>query len=115
MSFFSKETDPAINFAVVDKDALAMLEVARSLAGIPFKITSHARTAAHSVEVGGIKDDAHTEVPCTAFDIACSDSRSRLAIVKAVLEAGFTRLGFNSKHVHVDRSPSKPQNVLWLE
>jgi len=115
MSFFNSSTDPVINFDVVDHGALDMLEVARGIAGIPFKITSHHRTPEHSEEVGGFKNDAHTEVPCSAFDISCVDSVSRFKIVGALLKAGFKRLGFNSRHIHVDDSPTKPPCVLWLE
>ena len=115
MKYFTKETDPKIDFEKVDHSALTMLEIARDIAGIPFKITSTYRTPEHSEEVGGFKGDAHTEIPCTAFDIACVDSVSRYRIVNACFYAGFKRIGFNKVHVHVDASLTKPQGVLWLE
>lgn len=116
MPYFN-ETDKAIDWEKVDKNALAMLEKARELAGIPFKITSHYRTPEHSLAVGGLHNDAHTKEPCTAFDIASVDSWQTYKIVQACLEAGFQRLGINTKnhHVHVDNETSLPLPRIWVE
>ncbi|HEY5139295.1 MAG TPA: D-Ala-D-Ala carboxypeptidase family metallohydrolase [Methylococcales bacterium] len=114
-NYFTPETDPAIDFDKVDKPTLSMLNQARDKAGIPFIITSHYRTPQHSMEVGGLPNDAHTEIPCTAFDISCTSGRELFAIVKAALDAGFKRVGLNHSHVHVDRSSKLPLNVLWVE
>ena len=115
MDYFTPETDPLIDFSKVDPTSLGMLTMARGLADIPFFITSTYRTPEHSVEVGGTMHDAHTETPCTAFDILCSGSRDRFLIVKACLAAGFVRIGFNEHHVHVDNSKTHDQNVMWIE
>ena len=99
----------------INPKALQMLNAARHEAQIPFTITSTHRTPEHSVEVGGLKNDAHTESPCSAFDINCNDSISRFKIVRACLLAGFRRVGLNAKHVHVDVSSALPDGVFWLE
>ncbi|HLX12292.1 MAG TPA: D-Ala-D-Ala carboxypeptidase family metallohydrolase, partial [Bacteroidota bacterium] len=71
----------------------------------------------HSAAVGGYPTDAHTQIPCTAFDIACADSIARWKIVFALKQAGFPRIGINTKnnHVHCDCDRTKPQFVLFEE
>jgi hypothetical protein len=115
MDHFSPATDPMIDFDNVDRMALAMLNDARDRAGIPFLITSHYRTPEHSIEVGGLPNDAHTECPCSAFDISCNSGHELKAIIKALFDAGFSRIGLNHSHVHVDNSPRLPRNVMWIE
>ena len=115
MDYFNPQTDTAIDWERVDKDALVKLNVARGLAGVPFVITSNYRDPSHSVAVGGTCHDAHTENPCTAFDIQCHESGLRLSIVSALIHAGFTRIGVNNVHVHADCSTVLPQDVFWIE
>ena len=117
MKYFTPEGDPKIDFSKVDKDALLRLEQAREKAGVPFKITSHYRTPEHSVAVGGFSKDAHTQIPCTAFDIAYSTTYEVYKIVTALLSAGFQRIGINAKnkHIHVDAETSFPTPRLWIE
>lgn len=115
MNYFSKEIDTEIDFDKVDQTTLTMLNKAREEAGIPFNITSHYRTPGHSLDVGGLINDAHTEIPCTAFDISCNSGRELITIIKSVLNAGFDRIGLNHSHVHVDNSTKLPRNVMWIE
>lgn len=115
MKHFSQDTDKSINWDKVDLEALEKLDNARAIAKIPFVITSNYRSPEHSVSVGGSLTDAHTEIPCTAFDLRCSTATQRLIMVKALLEAGFTRIGFNNNHIHIDCSKTLPQNVIWIE
>jgi len=117
LKHFSPETDPKINWETVSPAAIKLLDNARTLAGTPFQITSNYRTPDHSVAVGGICNDAHTENPCTAFDIAYSTHQQRAAILIACIKAGFERWGWNDKnnHVHVDCSPHLPSPACWIE
>jgi hypothetical protein len=92
--------------------ALEKLEDAREKAGIPFKITSGYRCDAHNASVGGKSEGAHTSG--YAIDIEASVSPSRLLIVKALLDAGFTRIGVAKTFIHADDDPSKPQKVMWV-
>ncbi len=70
------------------------LDRAREISGIPYKITS-SREADH-------------------VDIRCWDSTARNLITRGIIEAGFTRIGLYSRHVHVDGNKQRVQNVLWL-
>ncbi len=80
-------------------------------------ITSGGRTAAHNASVGGVKDSSHLidhKDIFRACDIRCESSSDRLRMIKALLEAGFRRIGQYPSHVHADDHPDKPQDVMWV-
>lgn len=87
------------------------LDQARRAAGIPFPITSGFRCARHNAKVGGVSDSAHTKGH--AVDISVFDSLSRYRIVRALLDAGFSRIGIGKALVHVDDDPAKEPGVIW--
>jgi hypothetical protein len=115
--YFFPEIDRMLNFEKVHPIALGMLNTAREIAEVPFFITSSYRTPEHSETVGGGRADAHTENPCTAFDIAATDAHCRMRILKGLIAAGFNRIGINTKnnHIHVDNSSNLPPEVFWVE
>lgn len=124
LRFFHPDEDRAIDWEKVGLNALKALDNARAIAGIPFKVTSNYRTPEHSVEVGGTGTDAHTEKPCSAFDIDCGgflgkklDSTKAFKIIFSCFLSGFTRIGINAKnsHIHVDMSKNLPNRVFWIE
>lgn len=80
---------------------------------LPFHITSGYRAPEHNATVGGVSGSAHTQLPCRAVDIACTQSGARFAIVGAALQRGFTRIGIGETFIHLDRDPTKPQSVMW--
>jgi zinc D-Ala-D-Ala carboxypeptidase len=91
---------------------LQRIDNARALAGIPFKINSGFRTKAHNAQVKGVKDSSH----CYGYaaDIHCIDLRKRLIMVKALLSAGFTRIGISDGFIHCDCDPTKDKECIWL-
>jgi len=91
---------------------LQMLDNAREIAGIPFKINSGFRTKSHNAYIGGAKLSSH--LYGYAVDIHCTDSRRRAIILNALREVGFTRFGVADTFIHTDNDPDKDQNVLWL-
>ena len=97
---------------MMDEVFVQMLDKARHLAGIPFKINSGYRTPERNRLVGGKKDSA--PLKGLAADIHCVDSRSRGYILGALLEVGFNRIGIAKTFIHVDDDPSKDADVVWL-
>jgi len=94
------------------KTFLLMIDYARGVAGVPFKITSGYRCQQHNAMVGGVSSSSHTRG--WAADIACDTSRERFAIVNGLIEAGFTRIGIADTFIHVDCDPAKPEEVMWV-
>jgi len=78
---------------------------------VPFAITSGYRCAAHNARVGGKSNSAHTRG--RAADVRTSDSRTRYLVIRAALEAGFTRIGIAKTFIHLDDDPSLTQQVVW--
>jgi len=103
---------PCCNDLIIDEHLVDMLDVARETAGIPFIITSGYRCVKHNESIGGKPNSAHLRGQ--AADIGCVDSRSRYAIVRALLEAGFMRIGIAPNFIHCDIDYSKPHPVIWV-
>lgn len=95
----------------MDDDFLSMLDNARDLAGIPFKINSGWRTIEHNREVGGKPGSSH--IVGKAVDIAIRNSRERWIILEALLHVGFTRFGIGNTFIHVDSDDTKDPEVIW--
>jgi len=93
---------------------VTMLDKARGFAGVPFVITSGYRTPEKNSKVGGVENSTHTNG--LGADIKCTDSAVRFKMIKAFLEAGFTRIGIYTAHIHVDmgKNPQYPENVVWF-
>jgi len=95
----------------MDLDFLHKLDDARTIAGIPFKITSGYRTPEHNAICGGKIGSSHLK-GC-AVDIAVNNSSQRSAIVQGLIKSGFTRLGIAQTFIHADLDINKP-NAIWL-
>jgi hypothetical protein len=88
------------------------LSIARGKANVPFIITCGLRTVAQNAALAeSVSDSAH--LTGNGVDLACSDSPTRFSMVKGLLDAGFTRIGVYSAHIHADDSPTLPPNVMW--
>lgn len=96
---------------LMDIDFLEMLDEARSVAGIPFVVTSGYRTESWNQHVGGKKDSSHLS-GCAA-DISCTTARDRFIIITSLLEAGFDRIGIGEDFIHVDIDWEKNAALIW--
>ncbi len=96
---------------MMEQSFVDKLHEARVEANIPFVINSGFRTGRYNKKIGGVLNSSHTVG--YAADIACSNSRDRYAIVKALLKVGFIRIGIADTFIHVDSDPGKPQRVIW--
>ena len=95
----------------MSQEILSMLDAARKIYGKPMRITSGFRTKTHNKKVGGVESSSHLKG--LAVDIACSESRNRFDMIRALLEVGFKRLGVAGTFIHVDIDKDKSQNVIW--
>lgn len=97
----------------LQNDLVALLEKAREKAGIPFVITSGARSPEENKSVvGAVQDSSHLQG--LAVDLRCSQSRQRFLMVSALLSVGVRRVGLYDKHIHADVDSSKDQDVIWV-
>jgi len=90
---------------------LYMLDHARAVSAIPYKINSGYRTKEHNAKVGGSPTSSHMNG--SAVDIHCTDSASREKIIYGLIMAGFQRFGIAKTFIHADVSPFKSP-AIWL-
>ena len=102
---------PCCHKNIMQDPFLARLDAARTLAGVPFVITSGYRCVRHNIVIGGSKTSAHLDG--WAADIAAEDPRTRERIIYGLIMAGFNRIGIKENMIHVDSHPDKPSNVIW--
>lgn len=93
-------------------ELVTLLDQARGIAGIPFKINSGKRTVEQNEKAGGVKDSAH--LSGLAVDISCTTDSARYKIISAFQKVGFNRIGIAKTFVHCDIDKSKSSNVIWL-
>lgn len=94
---------------------LQMLDTARGYLGEPIVITSSYRTKQQNEDCCGSPNSAHLRG--NAVDIRCSSDRYRLLLLKALIEAGFERIGVYEYHIHVDVEGAwinKLSPSLWI-
>ena len=94
----------------MQSDFMRRLKYARRIADIPFVILSGYRCEAHNAAVGGVDSSSH--VRGYAGDIKVVSSTQRFIIMRALLLAGFTRIGVGRTFIHADCDPNKPAEVM---
>ena len=97
----------------MNKEFICMLDEAREIAGIPFKITSGYRTPKHNTYVGGVLNSSHMNIPCNACDISISDNSTRYKVLNSLLKVGINRIGIGKNFIHCDTDKNKSPNVVW--
>jgi zinc D-Ala-D-Ala carboxypeptidase len=107
--FDSPDTDGSGE--LMDIDFLLMLDQARGLANIPFRINSGYRTESWNLKIGGRVGSSH--VKGLAADIHCTNSVDRQKIISACIMAGFKRIGVAKTFIHVDSDNDKT-DAIWL-
>lgn len=100
---------------LVSNELISMLDHARDLAGVEFKITSGYRIEAdiYRLKKAGYKvSSKSSHLKGLAADIACNNS-TRYNILESLLKVGFNRIGIGSTFIHVDIDPDKPPFTIW--
>lgn len=95
----------------MDEKFVKMLDKARHIADIPFKINSAYRTEKWNERVGGRVGSSHLKG--VAVDIHCNTSHSRSVILYALIKVGFRRIGIADTFIHVDSDADK-NDAVWL-
>ena len=103
---------PPCSINDMNQTTLNKLDAVASFLGRKPVLTSAFRSPAHDIAEGRSGTGAHTAG--RAIDIACTTSKDRMKVVEAGLKAGFRRIGIESSFVHLDDSPTRAQNVIWL-
>ena len=115
---FDSPDEPGSGYCM-DETFLEMLDEARTLAGIPFAVTSGYRTEAHSAKLkrqGDKTSATSAHLLGRAADIAATTSHQRYCIVSAAIEAGFSRIGIASTFIHIDNcneQDGKTPELIW--
>jgi len=95
----------------------ALCQIARNAIGSPLYITSGVRSPKRNALVGGSENSSHLKG--LAVDISTNrigesmSPRHRFVIVRALIDAGVTRIGIAKTFIHFDVDPDKIQNVIW--
>ena len=102
---------------LMDETFLSMLEDARHIAKIPFKINSGFRTKEYNQKLkkrGYKVSNNSSHLKGCAVDIHCNDSTSRFIIYNALIDVGFNRIGVAKTFIHVDCDIDKHINKYWV-
>jgi len=103
--------DAAGSGSKMQPEFLSKLDAARGIANIPFRVNSGFRTIAHNKAVGGETNSSHTKG--WAADLSYKSGSEGYRILKALLDAGFTRIGVYKTWIHADCDPDLPAQVIW--
>lgn len=96
----------------ISPDLVTKLDEARGMYGKPMKIESGSRCPAWNKHEGGKRSSAHLKG--LAADIRCRTDRDRYKLRNIFYVLGFKRIGTGKTFLHVDISPTLPQDVEWL-
>ena len=97
-------------YKYMDREFIAMLDEARDIARIRFKILSGYRTPLYNTNHFMAST---THLIGRAAHIECVNANKRLKIVESLSMVGFKRFGLGSKYIHVDNDDLKP-NMIWF-
>ena len=102
-------------YADMSQELINKLTKARKLAGVAFVINSAYRCSVQNERVTGDANSTSSHQNGTAVDIRATEGVTRFKVLKACIEAGFTRVGVAKGFIHVDTDDiNKASPVAWL-
>jgi len=109
---FDCPTQLGSGYKYMDREFIGMLDEARDIAKIRFKILSGYRTPMYNT-THFMASTTSTHLIGRAAHIECFNAKKRLKIVESLSRVGFKRFGLGSKYIHVDNDDLKP-NMIWF-
>jgi len=97
-------------------DFICLLDDARELAGIPFKITSGYRTEEYNkrlMDYGFQASITSSHLKGLAADIEVKSSEDRFRIIGSLVSVGIYRIGIGKDFIHCDIDENKKPNLIW--
>ena len=97
-------------------DFICLLDDARELAGIPFKITSGYRTEEYNkrlMDYGFQASITSSHLKGLAADIEVKSSEDRFRIIGSLMSVGIHRIGIGKDFIHADIDVNKKPNLIW--
>ena len=95
---------------------ICMLDDAREIAGIPFKIASGFRTPEYNkklIDYGFKASATSSHLKGLAVDIEAKTSLERFKILTALLKVGINRIGLGEEFIHADYDTNKASKLIW--
>lgn len=103
-----RNCNPACELSQMDESFMALLDKARSLAGVPFRLSSAFRSIPYELKHKRSGTSFHTKG--RAVDILCTNSWQRYIIVECLIRVGFRGIGIAQNFIHVD---NREQVCIW--
>jgi hypothetical protein len=97
-------------FKNMDRHFLQMLDEARSLAELKFKVLKGFVCYGCRGKINELEHSSH--LIGRAAVIQCKHSYKRYRIIAALLEAGFTRIGIHNQYIYVDNDDMKADSIF---
>ena len=100
----------------MDNNFICLLDDARELAGIPFKITSGYRTPEYNkklIDYGYKASITSSHIIGLAADIEVKKSEDRYRIIGSLMSVGIHRIGVGKDFIHCDIDKKKKPDLIW--
>jgi len=101
----------------MDDDFIMRIQLARTLSGIPFRITSGYRCEKYQENLRKRGYETANGVSPhekgVACDISVSSDKDRFMVLEKLRIAGLDRYGLGSNFIHVDMDKDRNANRLW--
>ena len=95
----------------ISTELVNRIDYSRSLAGIPFRITSGFRCEQHNRSIHGKPRSSHLDGQ--AADISAPSGSIKSTIVASLFASGIKRVGIYKTFIHADISTKLPFPMLW--
>lgn len=103
---------PSCSLQEMSQAFINRLDATREAAGIPLLLSSAYRSAAWDKAKGRSGKGDHPQG--MGADIVCRSSDTRMKILRAAFEVGWTRIGIGDTFIHLGMGADLPDNVVWL-